>query len=85
MSCPVICVVLRATDPRLVTRAVPGSLPGLCSRCEQAVVVTPGTRRSWRDAELVCTECLTPDELRQRPEPATRLQVGEIFEFFFAR
>jgi len=44
-----------------------------------------GTIRSWPDAQLVCTECLTPHELRQRPEPPTRLQVGEIFEFYFAR
>jgi len=85
-----VCVVYRADDARLVTRAVPGSLPGLCSRCERAVVVTPGTRRSWPDAELVCTECLTPAErvqqlARARSRPPTRLQVREIFAFYFSR
>lgn len=80
-----ICVVYRADDPRLVTGRVPGSLPGLCSRCERAVAVTPGTRRSYPDAQLVCTECLTPHELRARPQPITRPQFRELVAFFFSR
>ena len=80
-----IVVVFRASDPRLVTSRVAGSLPGLCSRCEQAVSVTPGTRRSYPDADLVCTRCLTPAERKQmaaRREPPTRWQVREIFAFY---
>jgi len=83
-----IIIVYRADDPRLVTGRIPGSLPGLCDRCESAVEVTPGTRASWPDAALVCTRCLTPAEIEQfrrerwRVEPPTSRQMEEIVAFF---
>jgi len=81
-----ICVVFRADDPRLVTGRVPGSLPGLCSRCERPVEVSPGTRASWPDAALVCTRCLTPREIEQlQVQRPTSRQLEEIRAFFVAR
>lgn len=80
-----ICVVHRADDPLLVTAQIPGALPGLCSRCERPVSVTPGTRRSYPDAQLVCIQCLRPDELVERPPPMTVQQFRELIAFFLAR
>jgi hypothetical protein len=85
-----IVIVFRADDPRLVTGRIPGSLPGLCDRCERPVEVTPGTRASFPDAALVCTGCLTPDEIQQACsqrhfQPLTSWQVEEILDYLFAR
>lgn len=81
-----ICVVFRADDPRLVTGRIPGSLLGLCERCERPVEVTPGTRASYPDADLVCIGCLTPQEIESmRPRRPTPVQVEEILAFFVSR